>query len=131
MTPSFGKITVAVRSDRILECVSHGFVRLEHVLAAQAEIESIGRRFHGTFDALFDGSESIGFEPALPIRWVRWGARFVDRVGKFAIVARPGPLMGIATTLPYLLPTWRIGLFSDRGAAVAFLQAANDAAARR
>lgn len=129
VTPAMGpegEITVSMLGERIIECRARGHLRHEHAVSAQTEIESICDRTPGVFHSLFDGTAIDSFERGLPIRWVRWGARFVHRAGRTAIVARPGPMLGLASTIRYLLPDLSIALFADHAAALAFLQCAND-----
>jgi hypothetical protein len=121
-----GGIEVSLLDETIIECRARGHLCLDHVLAAQAEIERLARVIVGTVDSLYDGAAIESFEPGLPIRWVRWGGVHRERPRRVAIVARPGPMTAVARTFRVLMPTMRLAIFTDRAAALAFLRAAND-----
>jgi hypothetical protein len=94
------------------------------MLSAQRAFEAIYANDAGRFDRLFDGAAIESFEPGLPWQWVRWSRNFRERHGVVAVVGRPGPMVSVAATFRYLLPHRRIGIFTDRGAALEFLRTA-------
>jgi hypothetical protein len=113
----------------LIECVGTGRVTRIHVVSAQRMFESIYESDGRRFDRLFDGVGIESFEPGLPWLWIRWSLQFHDRNGQVAVVGRPGPMISVAGTFRYLLPRARIGVFTNRSAALNFLGHADDSAA--
>jgi hypothetical protein len=116
-----GGIVVTEIARGVLECRAFGHVRLADVVAAQNDIDAMLAR-GGPFDAaIFDGRENVSFDPGLPVRWVRWAAARKYPFPRVAIVARPGPMTAVAWTMPYLVPSTRIRVFTSRDAAIAWV----------
>jgi hypothetical protein len=114
-------ITVRLTLPRVIEWRGSGILTRADMRGALRATEQIFDQDPGPFDWLSDGTGIDSFEPGLPSVAVRWTLPRMQRIRRSAIVARQGPMLAVARTFQYLLPKIRVGAFTSREEALAFL----------
>ncbi len=125
-----GTVAVSV-SDKMFVCAVTGHLTLALSREAQARLDSLAIEYPHIHVTLYDGTHMHGFDPGLPIRWIKWAMARPRCSRRVALVGTHAATTSIAGTFRYFLPKLRYAVFNARAPAVAFLRQGDDTAASR